>query len=169
VRELVIRAHREQMADASFVAELAAWIGRDEIHRDGVPVTAGGPIPESQDEWVLQDFTAARGRRRVEGKGFEPNPFLVVLCSFHEGPLAELQAGQALQHVLLTATTLALSASFLSQPIEVPHIRAELRRVLGTTLDSQAIMRIGFGLPVRATPRRPVTELLIPETAGAPA
>jgi hypothetical protein len=43
-----------------------------------------------------------------------------VVCSFHEGVLADLQAGQALQQVLLTATTLGLSASFLSQPIEVP-------------------------------------------------
>jgi hypothetical protein len=89
---------------------------------------------------------------------------LLVLCSFHEGPLAEVQAGQALQQVLLTATTLGLSASFLSQPIEVAHIRATLRRALGTTLEPQAILRIGYGSPVAATPRRPVTDLLIPET-----
>ncbi|MBV9012829.1 MAG: nitroreductase [Pseudonocardiales bacterium] len=140
LRYLVVRAHREQMAAPGFVAELAAWTGREGVHQDGVPVSAGGPQP------------------------VEPDPFLVVLCAFHEGPLADLQGGQALQHTLLTATTLGLSASFLSQPIEVPRIRAELRRALRTTLNPQAILRIGFGSPVPATPRRPVAELLMPET-----
>jgi len=165
IRELVVAAHREQLADPHFVAELAAWTGREGVHWDGVPVTAGGPQPEPQDEWVLRDFTGGRGRTRTAGKDFEPEPLLVVVCSFHTGPLAELQSGQALQQVLLTATTLGLSVSFLSQPIEVPHIRAKLRRALGTTLEPQAILRIGFGSPVPATPRRPVADLLMPETA----
>ena len=166
VRYLVVSAHREQMADPRFVAELAAWTGREGAHWDGVPVTAGGPQPEPQDEWVIRDFTAGRGGRRVAGKDFEPEPLLVVLCSFHEGALAELQGGQALQQVLLTATTLGLSVSFLSQPIEVPHIRTKRRRALGgATLEPQAILRIGFGAPVQATPRRPVADLLIPEAA----
>jgi nitroreductase len=167
IRDLLVGAHRQQMADPDFRAELAAWTGRAGAHRDGVPVSAGGPQPEPQDEWVLRDFTAGRGRTRTAGKDFEPEPLLVVVCSFHEGVLADLQAGQALQQVLLTATTLGLSASFLSQPIEVPHIHAKLRRVLGTTLEPQAILRIGYGSPVPATPRRPVTDLLMPETAGS--
>ncbi len=141
LRNLVVAAHREQMADPGFVAELAAWTGGEGVHRDGVGVTAGQDV--------------------------EPDPFLVVLCAFHEGPLGELQAGQALQHMLLTATTLGLSVSFRSQPIEVPHIRVELRRALSTTLDPQAILRIGFGSPVTATPRRPVDELLMLEAARA--
>jgi nitroreductase len=167
VRDLVMCAHREQMADPGFLAELAAWTGREGEHCDGVPVSAGGPQPQPQDEWVLRDFTAGRGRTRTAGKDFEPEPLLVVVCSFHEGALGELQAGQALQQVLLTATTLGLSASFLSQPIEVPHVRAKLRRALGTALEPQAILRIGFGSPVPATPRRPVADLLMPQIAHA--
>ena len=162
VRDLVACAHHEQLANPAFLAELAAWTGREGAHRDGVPVSAGGPQPEPQDEWVLRDFTAGRGRTRTAGKDFEPEPLLVVLCSFHEDPHAQLQAGQALQQVLLTATTLGLSASFLSQPIEVPHLRAKLRRALETTLEPQAILRLGFGSPVGATRRRPVTDALLP-------
>src|SRR5262249_32157898 len=128
----------------------------------GVPVTAGGYQPAPQDEWVLRDFTAGRGRTRIEGKDFEPDPLVVVLCSFYEGALAELQAGQALQRLLLTATTLGLSASFLSQPIEVPHLRIELRRALTTTMHPQVILRIGFGSPVPNVSRRPVVESLMP-------
>lgn len=168
LRRLVVRAHREQMADPDFVAELTTWTGRDGGHRDGVPVTAGGYQPSPQDEWVLRDFTAGRGRTRVQGKDFEPDPLVVVLCSFSEDALAELQAGQALQRMLLTATTLGLSASFLSQPIEVPHLRTELRRTLSTTMSPQAVLRIGFGSPVPDTPRRPVADLLMPERARPP-
>ena len=43
VRDLVVRAHREQMANPDFQAELAAWTGREGVHWDGVPVSAGGP------------------------------------------------------------------------------------------------------------------------------
>lgn len=69
--------------------------------------------------------------------------------------------------MLLNATSLGLSASFLSQPIEVPPVRTKLRRALGTTLDPQVILRIGFGSPVPPTPRRPVAELLMPQPPAA--
>ncbi len=46
-----------------------------------------------------------------------------MLCSFHDGPQAELQAGRALRRVLLTATSLGPSASFMSQPVEVRTVR----------------------------------------------
>jgi nitroreductase len=96
----------------------------------------------------------------------ESGHLLVVLCSYHEGRLAELQAGQAMQRVLLAATGLGLSTSFLSQPIEVSGTRAELRRAMGGSLVPQAILRIGFGSPVPPTPRRPVDDLLM-EPASA--
>ncbi|MCX2951414.1 nitroreductase family protein [Lentzea sp. NEAU-D7] len=51
---------------------------------------------------------------------------MLVVCSHYDCPLGELQAGQAMQRVLLTATTLGLSASFLSQPVEVRSVREEL-------------------------------------------
>jgi hypothetical protein len=167
LRDLLSRAHRRQMANPAFRAELAEWTGREGEHHDGVPVAAGGPLPEPQDEWGLRDFTAGRGWMRVRGKDFEPDPLLVVLSAFDDSAAAEVQAGQALQLMLLTATTLGLSASFLAQPIEVPDIRGELRRALGTTLWPLAILRIGFGSPVQPTPRRPVADLLMPQPADS--
>lgn len=172
VQHLLVRAHRRQQESPLFLTEHAGWTGRTGAELDGVPVSAGGPRPEPQDEWVLRDFTAGHARPRVPGKDFESDPLLLVLSSFDDGPTAGLQAGQALQHLLLTATTLGLAASFLSQPIEVPDIRVELREVLGTRLSPQAILRIGFGSPVPPTPRHPVAELLITESTttsgGAP-
>ncbi|SDM42687.1 Acg family FMN-binding oxidoreductase [Allokutzneria albata] len=163
LRRLVVQAHRAQLDDPAFLTEFAAWTGSVDGRQDGVPLRSAGPRPEPQDEWVLRDFTSGKGAERTTGKDFESEPLVVVLCSFHEGDLAEMQAGQALQRLLLTATVLGLSASFLSQPIEVPRVRSELRHALGTTLTPQAVLRLGFGSPVPATPRRPVTELLLPQ------
>ncbi|WP_086825014.1 nitroreductase family protein [Allokutzneria sp. NRRL B-24872] len=165
LRELVNRAHRAQLADPAFLAEFTAWTGHAGGRQDGVPPGSAGPRPEPQDEWVLRDFAAGQGRERVVGKDFESQPLLAVLCSFHEGDLAQVQAGQALQRLLLTATTLGLAASFLSQPIEVPSVLAELRHALGITLTPQAVLRLGFGSAVPATPRRPVADLLLPQPA----
>ena len=67
-----------------------------------------------------------------------------------------------MQHVLLTATAEGLTASFLSQLIEVERTREELRRLIGGPRGPQVVLRIGRGWPVSATPRRPVDDLLLP-------
>lgn len=164
LQNFVLRAHRTQLADAAVQGELVAWTGDHADSGLGVPPRSAGPRPETQDEWALRDFSPGEPVDRKPGKDYESDPFVVVLCSFHDGPLAELQTGQAMQRVLLTATTLGLSASFMSQPVEVRAVRDELRRALGGTLVPQTVLRIGFGTPVPATPRRPVEEMLIAES-----
>ncbi len=166
VRRLMLQAHRTQRANPAIRAEFAAWIGRERTSADGVPAATAGLTPEEGDEWVLRDFGQGAGPRRQPGKDYERDPLVVVVCSYYDGSLAELQAGEAMQSLLLTATTLGLAASFMSQPIEVPEARAELRQLLGPGLAPQAIIRLGFGSPVPASRRRPVSELLVSESAG---
>ncbi|MFC5286738.1 Acg family FMN-binding oxidoreductase [Actinokineospora guangxiensis] len=161
LRAMVAKAHRRQSDNPAFADEMAAWTGHDGARDDGVPLTASGPRPEPHDEWTLRDFGAGRSRVRVPGKDFESSPLLLVLQSYSDGPAEQIQAGQALQRVLLTATSLGLSVSLLSQPIEVPEVRGELRRLLGNRLHPQAIVRVGYGTPGRATPRRPLSDLVI--------
>lgn len=158
---LVHRAHRVQMADRRFRDEMARWTGRAAGTVEGVPAQAAGPRPEPQDQWVLRDFSGGQASARVPGKDFEDDPLLVVLCSHHDSVMEDLQAGQALQRVLLTATSLGLVASLLSQVVEVAEVRDELRRLLGGTLYPHALVRVGYGSPARATPRREPRELLI--------
>ncbi|WNV87448.1 hypothetical protein [Umezawaea sp. Da 62-37] len=90
----------------------------------------------------------------------------MVLNSHYEGPLGELPAGQALRRILLTATPLELSASFLAQPIEVSTVRDEPRRSPGGSLVPRTVLRIGCGTPA-PTPRRPVSDLLDGPTTAA--
>jgi len=165
LKKLVQRAHEIQLHDEAVQAELAAFTGHRPGATDGVPPVSAGVRPAMQDEWVFRDF---QGPERRPGKDYESDPLVVVLCSFYDGPLGDLQAGQALQRVLLTATTHGLSASFLSQPVEVRRVREDLRRALGGLLVPQTVLRLGFSTPVPPTPRRSVAELLIESGEHAP-
>ena len=167
MKNFVQKAHRIQQEDPRVLAELQAFTGHRPDATDGVPPASAGVRPEAQDEWMFRDFQPGQNHERRSGKDYESNPMVAVVCSFYDGQLGELQAGQAMQRVLLTATTLGLSASFMSQPVEVHAVREELRRALGGMLVPQTVLRIGFSTPVPATPRRPVAELLMARTNSA--
>jgi nitroreductase len=169
LRQLVSRAHDIQQRDAAFVAEWAWWTAREHDAEDGVPLRSAGPLPEPGDKWVLRDFSAGRARERVAGKDFEADPLIAVVGSFHDLPLARLQAGQAMQRVLLTATLSGLSASFLSQVVEIPETRKQLRELIGGGLWPQAVLRIGYGSPVPRTPRRKIEDTVDPSDEATPA
>ncbi|MET9634309.1 nitroreductase [Lentzea sp. NPDC006480] len=158
LKRFVQQAHEIQLGDEAVQAELAAFTGHRPGATDGIPPASAGVRPEMQDEWTFRDF---QGPERHPGKDYESDPLVMVLCSFYDGALGDLQAGQAMQRVLLTATTHGLSASFLSQPVEVRRVREDLRRALGGLLVPQTVLRVGFSTPVPATPRRSVAELLI--------
>ncbi|MGW6442650.1 Acg family FMN-binding oxidoreductase [Lentzea sp. NPDC055074] len=158
LKKFVRQAHEIQLHDQNVQAELASFVGDRPDASDGIPALSAGVRPELQDEWVFRDF---KGQRRLPGKDYESDPLVVVVCSFYDGPLGELQAGQAMQRVLLAATVRGLSASFLSQPVEVRSVREQLRRSLGGMLVPQAVLRLGYSTSVPPTPRRPVSELLL--------
>jgi nitroreductase len=160
LKRLVHRAHELQQHDPRFTAEWRHWTGRNDGATDGVPARSSGPTPEPQDEWVLRDFGGGRARRRMPGKDMEPEPLIVAIGSFVDGPAHWLRAGQAMQRVLLTATSTGLAASFLTQLIEVPSVRTELRQLLGGGLWPQTVLRIGYGSPVPPVPRRPITDVV---------
>ena len=161
LRCIIATADQRQRADVVCRAEMDAWTGYRNGHPDGVPLAAAGPKPEPQDPWAFRDMGNGFARPRTED--FEAEPFVVVLSTRMDGPGYQVRAGQALQRVLLTATALGLTASFLSQPIEVNEQRQELRRLLADGRHPQAVVRLGFGAPTAATPRRDTADLLLPE------
>lgn len=153
LKELVQESHRVQMHDPAFLAEWQRWTGRGRDNRDGVPFAAGGETA-ADDAWVLRDFGDGT---RAPGA----TPTVVVIGTFADEPIDRLRAGQAMQRVLLTATTHGIDASFISQPVEVPAIRARLRDLLGGGLWPQIVLRLGYGTPVAWTPRRALEDVLL--------
>ncbi len=162
MRGLAAQAHQTQMADAAFRDELCTWTGNTDERDDGVPAAAGGPYPELHDRWVMRNFSAGHASTRLPGKDFEADPLVAVLTSHLIGRTADVEAGQALQRVLLTAAADGVSVSYLSQIVEVPATRDALRRLIDSDRPPQVVLRMGHGWPVPATPRRQIADLLLP-------
>jgi nitroreductase len=150
-------ADRVLRRDFHYQAEMALWTHIDGAG-DGVPVSAGGPVHEPHD---LVPQRAFGGRRRVPGRDFEPEPLIAVLGTRGDQPIDQIAAGQALQRILLTATDAGLASSMISQPIEVPAAREQLRRSLLRTGMPQMALRIGYGDPGNPTPRRDLADVIV--------
>jgi nitroreductase len=159
LRELVHKGHQVQISDPAFLAEWRYWTARAPGSRDGVPEYAAGATPSDNSGWVLRDF-GTRRRDRAD----HSEPLVVVIGSFTDTRTDRLRAGQAMQRVLLTATAAGLDASFISQPVEVPAVRTELRQLLGGGLWPQIVLRVGRGAPAPWTPRRSLEDVLIEPT-----
>ncbi|WP_305784448.1 Acg family FMN-binding oxidoreductase [Symbioplanes lichenis] len=155
--EIATSADRVLRRDLHYQAELSAW-AHTTTAPDGVPVTAGAPYPEPQD---LLPQRAFGSRHRAPGRDFEPEPLVAVLGTVGDQPYDQVVAGQALQRVLLAATAEGLAASMISQPIEVPAAREQLRRALRRSGVPQMALRIGYGTPGRPAPRRSVDDVIV--------
>jgi nitroreductase len=154
--EIANSADRVLRRDPRYQEELAGWVHAGTAP-DGVPVAAGAPVGEPQD---LLPQRAFGDRVRAAGRDFEPEPLVAVLGTAGDRPIDQIVAGQALQRVLLTATDAGLACSMMSQPIEVPAARDQLRRSLSRSGPPQMALRIGYGITGRATERRSLDEVL---------
>ncbi|HEV7899601.1 MAG TPA: nitroreductase family protein [Planosporangium sp.] len=152
---LVETAHEILNRDAGYRAELSRWtrtISTDVIPVDGVPVS------RPYDLLPRCDF----GSREMPGsREFGCEPLVAVLGGPGDWPADQIQAGQALQRVLLTATDLGLAVSMFSQPIEVASVREQLRLALGRHTAPQMLMRFGYATPAPPSPRRPVADVIV--------
>lgn len=154
-------ADRRLRARGGYRAELARWTAPAAGRRDGIPGSAIGPW-DALESLPLRDFGLAQPWLERPSEDFEPYPVIMVLATRGDTSRDWLRAGQALQHVLLTATRLGLATTPISQAVEVPAIR-ELLTDTAQGRWAQMILRVGYGRPAPATPRRPVDEVLLSE------
>jgi nitroreductase family protein len=144
--------------DPAYQTRLSQWV-RTEAAGDGVPVLAAARASEPQD---LLPQRAYSDRPRAPGRDFEPEPLIAILGSTGDTATDQINAGQALQRVLLTATDAGLANSMISQPIEVTGAREQLSRSLGRrTGTPQMALRIGYGQPGSPTPRLDPAQVIL--------
>ena len=80
-----------------------------------------------------------------------------------------MQAGEALQRVLLTATVEGLAVSLLSQLVEVAEVRNTVQPTARHSASTAGRAAYRPRLADAATPRRDVADLLVdPETSTRP-
>ncbi|MCX4092418.1 Acg family FMN-binding oxidoreductase [Nocardia sp. alder85J] len=153
------RAAREHARDAGYEAELDRWSGRH-AEPAGVParsaVVATDPMTRSFADPVLPQSVL----RDTEG-----TDRLLLLATAGDDRLSRLRAGEAASAVLLTATTLGMATCPLTEPLELPDTRDDIRtEVIGDSGFPQMIIRVGWAAtssePLTPTPRRPVDEFV---------
>ncbi|APU38581.1 Acg family FMN-binding oxidoreductase [Streptomyces sp. TN58] len=154
--------HRED-ADPLARAETSAWTSSApdpaDTRGDGVPAAAFGPR-SSAGTAPVRDFDRDH---RVADRGwaaFEKRPQLALLGTSNDTRADWLRAGQALERVLLQATTDGLATSMTSQPLEWSELRWAARDPLEAMGHVQMVLRVGYGPLGPETPRRPVADVL---------
>ncbi len=76
---------------------------------------------------------------------FEREPVLAVLSTHGDSVEDWVDAGQALEHVLLRATAEGLACSLNSGPMEVSSLRWLARDPTGPLAVPQMVIRVGYG------------------------
>jgi nitroreductase len=152
---LISDAERDLAADPGYRAELARWAGGTR-HHDGIPASALGPR-DPTGQTPVRDLTPDR-HHPLGYACFEDAPQLAVLSTAGSTRKDWMHAGQALQRVLLTATRHGIAAAPLTQPLKTAD--AWLVRDPRAGLEQpQMILRLGHGLPVPPSPRRPANDV----------
>jgi hypothetical protein len=165
ILSLAQTAEHRLRVQGAYRAELARWTAPSRVRFDGIPAQAFGSW-DALESLPLRDFGLTQPQLRRRSERFEPYPTIVVLATDGDSTEQWLRAGQALEHVLLTATVHGLAATPMSQPLELPALR-ELVTDTSTGRWAQVILRLGYGGPTTPTPRRPLSEVLLNERESA--
>jgi hypothetical protein len=133
-------------------AETRGWLtapGRETGY--GIPVTAVGAL-DASGRIPMRDFTGRLPVPHLPALPFERHAQVALLWTAWDRREDWLRAGQALQHVLLTATEYGVRTSMLHQAMEWMDLRAatvgERRRRC-----PQLLIRFGYGPEGGRTPR----------------
>ena len=163
--DAVQAAERIQRRDSARAGELARWApGPGSARADGVP-PASYP---ARAEHTSPDFP---GRNFAHGHGWglpplsTTSPFrsagvVGLLTTAGDRPQDWISAGQALQRILLTASTCGVAAALHTQPLEVGWLRESIRTQLSDGAYPQLILRFGAVTQVADSVRRPPGEVL---------
>jgi hypothetical protein len=171
-RRAVIRllesAEDAEASDAAYREEITRW-QRSGPASDGVPAdnAADWDAQRRVSDVPLRDF-GGFGRHPHPGDGELPaveRDTIVLLGTDRDDRLSWLQAGRALADVLLTLTAEDLVSQPLGPVLDIPTMRAQLRREVGLVGHPQLLLRVGRGQRMPVTRRRPIADMLM---AAAP-
>lgn len=155
---LIRTANAWQRDDPAYLEELRQWTAVPAGSGAGIPTGSFGPV-DDRDVLPLRDFGAGHPEVSRRIGRFEDAPTLAVLYTTGDGRLAWLRAGEAMERVLLTATVRGVASTPMTAPTELSGLRGLLTDPAGGGF-AQIILRLGYGDPVPATPRRPIRDFV---------
>jgi hypothetical protein len=158
-------AERDLQLDGQRVAELARWTPAPGSARcDGVPATSyparaehTEPYFPSRDfahghDWGLPPLSTATAIRAAGVVG--------LLTTGADHPADWVNAGQALQRIMLTASTCGAAVALHSQPLELPWLREFIRTQLSDDAYPHLVLRLGMVVQVAQSVRREPDDVL---------
>ncbi len=191
IADLVAQADRLQFADDNFRTELAHWMRPNDTDKgDGLPAYAQGmsgrvwDILSHAGPFIMRTFDVGKGRAAKDRQLAEGSPALAIIHTADDDHAAWLATGAALTRLLLAATSMGISASYLNQPIEVESLRPRLSELIAAhlaahtamnalaqqdrpdakqspTIYPQILLRLGYADYTPATPRRPLADFIM--------
>lgn len=163
LKNQVAEAAWRHNSDPDYLTELTTWSGRYGSLA-GVPARN---TPESDPRAALpgRSFAGAVLAQPVGASPADDGAAVIALGTATDDRLSQLRAGEATSLVLLAATAAGLASCPITEPLEIPDIRAAVRAdVFGADGHPQMLLRIGWAPvnadPLPSTPRRPLGEIL---------
>ncbi|MFE3055904.1 Acg family FMN-binding oxidoreductase [Nocardia sp. NPDC059239] len=155
------QASASHAQDPDYIAELHAWSGHHAAP-SGVPAR-NAVVPTDP---AVRPFSDPRLPEAVVRDTDEFSRML-LLSTGSDDPLAWLRAGESTSAALLTATVRGLATCALTEPLELPAIREQIRtNILGGFGHPQVIIRMGWAAtsagPVPPSPRFALDEVVHP-------
>jgi hypothetical protein len=161
--DLIAFADQLLMADDAYRSELAACVhpstgAEDGLAADslGIPGPVGGAA-----SFVLRHFDlGSMQAHRDYDLTMSATALLIVAAD--DDAISLLQAGEALEYLLLTITKVGLQYSFLNAPIQRADLRDRVQMIASSVRPAQLIVRIGHGQAVtNHSPRRPLAAVVV--------
>jgi hypothetical protein len=160
-------AEQAARLDSARVQELVMWAPPSgSLRTDGVPPTAYPVRSEhTNPDFPGRDYAHGLGRgTQPLSSAYLPRVAGVVglLTTANDGPADWVNAGQALQRILLTASTCGVAAALHSQPFELPWLREHIRDRLAGGGYPHMLLRLGAVIQTAVSVRRAPDEVLGP-------
>jgi Nitroreductase family len=171
--EAIATAERAQRRNSELIAELARWARPPGgTGTDGVPPTSYPARAEHTDpDFPGRDFAHGHGwglPPLSTAPRFRSAGVVGLLTTAHDRPADWVNAGQALQRILLTASSYGAAAALHTQPLELGWLREAIRTGLSDGAYPQLVLRFGLVIQAAVSVRRPPEDVLLPPGAEQP-
>ena len=154
-------ANKRRRFDVAYSDELRWWVGNPAHEHEGVPAAALPASVERRRVDIARRFSPQDRTARADSTD---RSALLVLAVASDSRFDVVRAGEAASTVLLAATSAGLESAVLTHVTEHDAIREVVRDAVGVHELPQVLLRIGLArtgsVPIPATPRRPVGEVV---------
>ena len=168
IDDLITRADAIQLTDDAYKRELAEWIGRGAFGSPWLMAKIG--------QLAVTYLNISKGQTKKDSEMLLSAPALVALVSRSDDRNSQVRAGQIFERIALTASKRKIAIHPMSQILEVPEIKSELRDLLDVPQVKADIAGLSDEDPIfpmhtfrmgyaeteeEHTPRRPLAEVLV--------